>query len=109
MGSVARVLGRLAAVLERWRPAEEHFDLALQMHEGLKAKHFVAHTQRAYAEMLILRDAAADRQRAGKLLDEAIASYTSLGMDTFRQRALAMAEGDDGIQRARVARRSQRT
>lgn len=79
-GSVARVLGRLSATMERWDRASRHFEEALQTNRRLGAPHFVAHTQVQYADMLLARAQPGDRARAARLLDESAATYRRLGM-----------------------------
>jgi hypothetical protein len=42
----------------------------------------LAHTQVDYARMLRVRDGPGDRDRSRELLEEAIAGYRDLGMET---------------------------
>jgi len=90
IGSVAHNLGVLAATLEEWRTAATHFEDALTMNRRIGAPHFVAHTQREYAAMLLRRSEPGDAVRAHTLLDAAVNAYTQLGMDRFIERADAL-------------------
>ncbi len=80
LGSADRVLGRLQSALLEWKPAEQHFRRALEMHERLCARPWVARTQLDYAEMLRKRGAAEDAVRAGELLRAALATAREIGM-----------------------------
>lgn len=89
-GSVGRVLGRLSATMGRWDQARRHFEQALAMNLRLGAPQFVAHTQTQYAEMLLARSRAADRERAARLLQEACATYDRLAMPAAEKTAAAL-------------------
>ena len=52
LGSAARYLGRLAAVMGRGEEAAEHFERALVANAALKAPVFLAHTQIDFAQSL---------------------------------------------------------
>ena len=71
-GSVERTLGVLAATLERWEFAEQHFVSAAEMHERLQAKLFLARTWMNHGRMLLARGEAPDRERAVELLRRAV-------------------------------------
>jgi eukaryotic-like serine/threonine-protein kinase len=79
-GSASRTLGRLAALMQRWDEAEGHFENALRMHVRMGARPFLARTQGQYAEMLLRRDSAGDRQKALRLLGEALSIAQEVGM-----------------------------
>ncbi len=79
-GCVARNLGRLAALLERWDEAEAHLELAIEVNGRVGARPQVAHSQEAYARMLAARGDPADRERAAELMDAARSAYRELGM-----------------------------
>ena len=114
-GAVAHYLGLLAATLLRadrpapravavagppvngpdaevmdWETTAGHFDAALAFHARLGARMWVAHTQCAYAALLLERRAPEDLGRARALLDEAVAAYTDLEMDSARAGAAAL-------------------
>jgi len=82
-GSAARPLGRLAALMERWDDARVYFEEALGRHARYGARHFVAHTERDFAEMLLRRGAVGDQRQALELLTRAHATYADLGMQSF--------------------------
>ena len=81
VGAVARFLGLLAMLQQRWEEAEAHFTAAVQRNTLLGAPPKVAITQRCYAAMLIARQWPGDREQAIALLHEALATSQSLGMD----------------------------
>src|ERR1700716_1563119 len=89
-GSVSRYLGILAATLERWDHAAEHFEQALAVERGMGAPPFVVRTQIAYAEMLVRRGRDADLHPARQLLDAAILTSRKLGMKPWLGRAEAL-------------------
>ncbi len=82
-GSAARSLGGLATVMGEWDAAAGHFEAAMAMNTRMGAQPWLAHTQRQYAGMLLLRGRRGDRRRARQVLEAAQAIYTDLGMGTF--------------------------
>jgi hypothetical protein len=50
LGPAARVLGALAAALERWDEAEAHFARALKLSQGLGSPPWAARTRLDFAE-----------------------------------------------------------
>jgi class 3 adenylate cyclase/tetratricopeptide (TPR) repeat protein len=79
-GSLAFPCGQIAACLNRWGEAEQYFDRALDMNVRIGARPYLVRTQRAYAAMLLDRDAPDDRAHAAKLIDEGRAEADRLGM-----------------------------
>jgi ATP/maltotriose-dependent transcriptional regulator MalT len=79
-GPASHFLGLLAATLDRWDDAVQHFEDALAMNSRLGARPFVARTQWAYATMLTRRDALGDREQALRLTDESLATADELGV-----------------------------
>lgn len=69
-GSLSRSLGLVAATMSRFDEAERHFDTALRMNQHLGARPWVAHTEHAYARLLLTREGPGDRERAHGLLYE---------------------------------------
>ena len=55
-GAAAYYLGLLAATMCRWEEAQRHFAAALAMNARMGAKPALAHTQYAYAKMLLARE-----------------------------------------------------
>ena len=83
-GSASRYLGILAATMERWPEAAQHFENALDMNETMGAKPWLAGTQNDYAQMLLTRDGPGDRKRAGELRASVKATHSHLGLRTGR-------------------------
>src|SRR5919201_617242 len=90
-GSVSRYLGILAATRRRWDEAGMHFEDAVEMNARMGARPWLAHTQHDYARMLLARGGPRDRDRAQEIIDEALASYRELGMQSYAARASALA------------------
>ena len=67
-GAAARYLGMLAGTMVHWTAAEEHFERALTLDEGLHAWPWLAHTQHEFAALLFRRDKPGDRSRGTELL-----------------------------------------
>ena len=78
LGSLARNLGELAALLGRVADAERHFGAGIEMNARFGARVWVAHAQLGFARMLLGRD-----ERAGDLLREARATFGELGMGAW--------------------------
>jgi class 3 adenylate cyclase len=101
-GSVARVLGSLATTLEHWPEAEAHFEAALAMNAKIGATMWVLLTQHDYASMLLMRSEPGDRERALRLLAQALSTAQELGLTRLVDMCLALklrAQGrsaDDG-------------
>jgi tetratricopeptide (TPR) repeat protein len=90
-GAVARGLGVLATALARFDDAERHFEVAIKTERAMKATPWLAHAQHDYAAMLLARGDAEDSRRAQAQLGDALKSYRELGMDTWAERAEALA------------------
>ena len=67
-GSLALPCGLLAACLRRWDEADRYFAEAEAMNERIGARPYLVRTRRAWAAMLIERNAPGDR-RADRGLD----------------------------------------
>ena len=74
------VAGMAAAAGGQWEKAEEHFETALRQAHELPNKMEQPEVRRWYARMLIDRDGPGDRDKAFRLLTEAIAMYREIGM-----------------------------
>jgi tetratricopeptide (TPR) repeat protein len=74
------VAGVAAAAAGQWEKAEEHYQTALRQAHELPAKLEQPEVRRWYARMLLDRDAPGDRDKAFRLLTEAIAMYRQIGM-----------------------------
>jgi class 3 adenylate cyclase/tetratricopeptide (TPR) repeat protein len=79
-GSLAFPCGQIAACLKRWGEAEQYFDRAVEMNVRIGTRPYLVRTRRAYASMLLDRDAPDDRARAANLIDEARGEAERLGM-----------------------------
>ena len=86
-GCVHHHLGALATTLERHDEAEEHFEVAIERHEHMNARPFLALTQACFAQMLIARDGTGDAERAADLLARATATADELGLGAVTLRA----------------------
>ena len=72
--------GVAAAAARHWDTAAEHFHLALQQAEHFPHRLEQAEIRRFYGAMLIDCGTPTDRDKARRLLSEALASYTHIGM-----------------------------
>ena len=86
-GSVSRCLGLLAATTSRRDQAARHFQEALEHNARMGARPWVAHTQHAFAAMLMNRDGPGDRSHAIELLRDALRTCDELGMPALRAKA----------------------
>jgi tetratricopeptide (TPR) repeat protein len=99
-GSASFYLGLLATVTARWEEAADHFEAAIAANDRLGAGPLLARTRYEYARMLLARGQAADGSRALRLLEEALATASTLGM-------AALVEGIQRLQAARAGGPSQ--
>jgi tetratricopeptide (TPR) repeat protein len=88
--SVSRTLGILATRASRYDEATAHFEEALEMNGRMRARPWVAHTQREYAVMLRERSGPGDRRWARDLVARAIAGYREVGMESWATQAAAL-------------------
>ena len=88
-GPVATALGVLAAVMERWGDAEEHFRVALDHCRKLSAPTFTAAVLSEHARMLLGRAGDGDRERALSLLGDAEVLCSRHGINGVLERVLA--------------------
>lgn len=77
---VARQVPMTVGMLTRWDDAERHFADALAMNERLGARPYVVRTRRAWASMLLDRNAPGDAARARDLIAAGRAEAETLGM-----------------------------
>ncbi len=90
-GAAARYLGMLATTMGNWEGAERHFESALEMNARQEARPWLAHTRFRYAELLVARGEAGDRERATALLEQAQCAARELGMAALSARAEGLA------------------
>jgi DNA-binding NarL/FixJ family response regulator len=88
-GAMSRYLGALATTMGRWDAAAQHFEDALTMNTRMGARPWLAHTQYAYATMLLARSHSGDDDKATALLDAALSTARALGMGALEQRLAA--------------------
>ncbi len=96
LGAVSRFLGMLATLLGRWDDAERHFEHALALNERMGLRPFVAHTQHAWADMLVKRGDVSDIDRARELNALALAAARKIGMVRLQRMAEALDSPADG-------------
>ncbi len=84
------VAGMAAAAGAQWEKAEEHYRTALRQAHELPHKIEQPEVRRWYARMLLDRDGPGDRDKAFRLLTEAIAMYREIGMPKHLKLAEAL-------------------
>jgi hypothetical protein len=89
-GSVARSLGRLATLLERYDDADAHFDRALAAHERLQAPFWIALTKLDRADLSLARGASGDADRARDDVGDATVIATRFGYEGLSRRAATL-------------------
>ncbi|MDQ3866280.1 MAG: hypothetical protein M3304_05575, partial [Actinomycetota bacterium] len=70
--------------------AERHFRDSLELSARIGARPSLAHTQTEYAQMLLERQDRPALETARVLLDEAVATYRELGMESHLGRAVRL-------------------
>jgi class 3 adenylate cyclase len=98
-GSASLLLGQLAATMGNWDDAERHFEDALAFDEKIGAWPWLARTRYQYAWMLQERGQPGDRERAQRLVNQALATFEELGMKKDVERALALKLQLQGVDR----------
>ncbi|TML09196.1 MAG: hypothetical protein E6G41_00500 [Actinobacteria bacterium] len=86
-GAMARGLGILATQLRRFDDAERHFEVAIEIERGMRARPWIAHAQHGLGETLLARG---EDARARAVLAEAVAGYRELGMESWAERAASL-------------------
>ena len=99
-GSLALPCGLLAACLKRCDEADRYFGEAAAMNERIGAKPYLVRTRRAWAAMLIDRNAPEDRGRIEALLVAARVAAAELGMAREIVRLERLGERMGGDRRA---------
>ncbi len=97
-GLVDRYLGLLASTMSMWPEAVQHFEDACGISTRMGTSHFLAHTLREYATMLLARRRQADQSHARELLTQALSIYGDLGMHHYAAKAKAL------LHRSRLAK-----
>ena len=86
------VAGIAAGAGEQWDVAQAHFETALRQAHDLPHKTARPEVRRWYAQMLLDRNGAGDRDKARTLLGEAVEMYRTLGMPKHLEMAERMFE-----------------
>ncbi len=84
-GAADRYLGMLAATLEEWDLAADHFERAIALNREMGATTWLAHTQYQYARALVASGRRDDR-RVGSLLGEAHELAVRIGLKALLPR-----------------------
>jgi hypothetical protein len=79
-GPMTQALAYLAVTLGRWRDAEHYYSLARKELERLAAEPIIAEMDRVYADMLLRRNGAGDREHALRIVDCGLEVAQRLGM-----------------------------
>ena len=103
-GPVALRLGMVAAMLERWDDADEHFETALACCDRLGARAIRVRVLLEYARAVMARSRPGDAERAAALLDAARRLGEDLGLEWVLRRATLEPVAADGDGAARFAR-----
>jgi DNA-binding SARP family transcriptional activator len=86
-GSVSRILGLLATTTSRFGEATRHFEDALENNSRIGSALWVAHTQREYAQLFLVRRAPGDCEKASDLLKQALATAEELGLKALADKS----------------------
>ena len=89
-GLIQTVAGMAAAAGSQWEVAEEHYRTALRQAHEIPVVIEQPEVRRWYARMLLDRDALGDRDKAFRLLTEAVAMYRKIGMPKHVEMAEAL-------------------
>lgn len=79
-GSIHYWLGSMAAILDRMEAAVEHFEAALTAHRRAGAVMWLAHTERAYGQLLAGSTDSDRQKRSVALRKSAAETYAQLGV-----------------------------
>jgi tetratricopeptide (TPR) repeat protein len=90
---MARVVGRLATLLERYDEAEQHFEQALVANDKMGFQAWTAMTRLNYGDMLLRRNRSGDRDRAVALLQQAHDFAKQSGMGKVERDSEALLDG----------------
>jgi class 3 adenylate cyclase/tetratricopeptide (TPR) repeat protein len=96
-GSVERTLGLLAATLERWEEAEQHFAAAAEYHERVDAKLFLARTWLNWGGAVLARGQAGDAERGRELIERAAGLAREQGGGAIVRDAEALIANHAGV------------
>jgi DNA-binding SARP family transcriptional activator len=86
-GSVYRPLGLLTTTLSRYDDAERHFQQAIKINTQIRSPLWIAHSEHAYAQMLLRRNRPGDHNRARTLVNRALSTAEDLGLKALADKA----------------------
>ncbi|MFL6663158.1 MAG: helix-turn-helix transcriptional regulator, partial [Rhizobacter sp.] len=89
-GAAARLLGMLAATLERWDVAQHHFEHAVDLDARTGGRPGLARSRCEFAAMLLRRAGPGDHPRALALIAAALDAARELGMRSLEERAVEL-------------------
>ena len=92
------IAGVAAAAARQWDAAQEHFQIAMQQAESFPNRLEQAEIHRFHAMMLIDRTSRGDRGKARTLLNQALESYTQIGMPRHVEMTLTLLDRTAGRQ-----------
>src|SRR5262249_19496098 len=95
-GVIARHLGMLASTTNRWEDSARRVEVALELNTRQGGRPWVAHSQHAYAAMLLARKNPGDLERARALSADAVTTARALGMRALIERAEALSARLEG-------------
>ena len=87
-----RVLGDLAKTSGEEPAAEDHYQRSVKFCRETGFKPELAWSLYEYADLLLTRDGDRDREKAGPMLDEALALTTDMGMKPLMEKVLSKRE-----------------
>jgi DNA-binding CsgD family transcriptional regulator/tetratricopeptide (TPR) repeat protein len=87
LGSADRLLGLLAATLQRWGEAQRHFETAIELDQRSGGRPWLPRTRCDFARMLLQRGQGADREQALLQLDAALEEAQALGLGSVLEQA----------------------
>jgi DNA-binding CsgD family transcriptional regulator len=90
LGAADRLLGLLAATLQQWGEAQRHFETALETDQRSGGRPWLPRTRCDFAQMLLRRGDAGDREQALLQLDAALDEAHALGLASVIERAQAL-------------------
>ncbi len=93
-GCASRYLGLLAALLQDYDGASAHFDEAISMNAAIGARPWLAHSKYNYAECLVALMPVSGEERALRLLEDARAIASELGMKNLLRRIRLLRPAD---------------
>ena len=90
LGAADRLLGLLSATLQQWSEAQRHFETAIEVDQRSGGRPWLPRTRCDFAQMLLRRGDAGDREQALLLLDAALDEARALGLASVIERAQAL-------------------